>query len=91
MKEFKNINNTVKQFGEQLLDWKNKKAHLKCGGEHILAECKSVRTGCFNCKTAVSKMQVKLDVNHPACSYECPVYYRKVDPERKFVSYEIEK
>ena len=58
---------------------KRKNACLKCGGQHILRDCKSERSECVNCKNVVNKLQLKIDVNHPAWSKECATYRNKID------------
>lgn len=74
-------------FNHAAKNCKRKKACLKCGGQHILKDCKSERSECVNCKNAVNKLQLKIDVNHPAWSKECATFKNKIELERRHISY----
>lgn len=62
---------------------KNRIACLKCGGEHIMKDCKAKNCVCINCKVAVDKLNIKIDIFHPAYSLNCPIYKRKIENEKK--------
>lgn len=62
---------------------KNKKACLNCGEDHVAKECTANKSVCVNCKIAVEKFKLNLDINHPAWSKECSVYKRKLESNRK--------
>lgn len=68
---------------------KNRLSCLKCGGEHLMKDCSARNSVCVNCKTAVEKLNVKLDIFHPAYSFTCPVYKRKVQIEKKKMKFNI--
>lgn len=63
------------------------KACKKCGGNHDIKECNEDITKCINCASVNSKLNLKFDTNHQAGSSECKVYQRKMDIERKKISY----
>jgi len=62
---------------------KNRLACLKCGGEHLMKDCGARNNVCVNCKVAVEKLNVRLDIFHPAYSTQCPVYKKKLENEKK--------
>lgn len=66
---------------------KNKRACLKCGGEHLLKDCISDANECVNCKIAIQKFKVNIETNHPVWSRDCAVYKRKLESERKKIQY----
>lgn len=66
---------------------KNKKACLNCGDDHVAKECTANESVCVNCKIAVEKFKLKIDINHPAWSRECSVYKRKLESSRKRLMY----
>lgn len=66
---------------------KNKKACLRCGGEHIIKECKATRNECINCKVLAEKLNENLDVNHPAWSKACTVMQRNIDKAKRRINY----
>lgn len=67
---------------------KNKKACLNCGDDHVAKECTANESVCINCKIAVEKFKIKININHPAWSKECSVYKRKLESSRKRLMYE---
>lgn len=68
---------------------KNRLSCLKCGGEHLMKDCSARNSVCVNCKIAVEKLNVKLDIFHPAYSFTCPVYKRKIQIEKKKMKFNI--
>lgn len=68
---------------------KNRLSCLKCGGEHLMKDCSARNYVCVNCKIAVEKLNVKLDIFHPAYSFACPVYKRKIQIEKKKMKFNI--
>lgn len=69
---------------------KNKLACLKCGGEHLMKDCGAKNNVCVNCKKAVEKLNVRLDIFHPAYSTQCPVFKRKLESEKKRMKVKFE-
>lgn len=63
----------------------------KCTGNHKNNECKANITKeeykCINCVNTVKKLKLKLDINHPAWSYKCPVYEKKLQMEKAKISF----
>jgi hypothetical protein len=66
---------------------KNKKACLRCGGEHEIKECSSDRNECINCKVATKKFGLTIDCNHPAWSGMCTVLQKNIEKEKRRVKY----
>lgn len=66
---------------------KNKKACLRCGGEHELKECEAIHSECINCKTVAQRLKLNIDLNHPAWSRVCPVLQKKMDREKQRTQY----
>ncbi len=66
---------------------KNKKACLRCGGEHVVRECKATKNECVNCKIASEKLRLDIDWNHPAWSKSCTVLQRNIERERLRTKY----
>lgn len=67
---------------------KNKKACLRCGGEHEIKECTTSRAECINCKVAAEKFGSKFDCDHPAWSKTCAVLRRNIEKEKHRVRYD---
>lgn len=61
----------------------------KCTGDHKSEECMAIRgtEKCNNCINTKNKLKINLDSNHPAWSFECPVYKRKLELEKKKVNF----
>lgn len=74
-------------YNHKAVNCKNKKPCLNCGDEHLAKECPSSESACINCKNAVSKFKIKLDINHPAWSKNCSVYKQKLESSRKRLLY----
>lgn len=93
VKEYFSVQKCYKCYGynHRADDCKNKRACIKCAGEHKISECKSEDIKCVNCINANEKFKLKLDVNHMASSFECAVFLRKVDAERKKINYYTDK
>lgn len=66
---------------------RNKKACLRCGGEHEIRECKAKRSECVNCKRVLEKHSLDLDLNHPAWSKICPTLKRNLAKEKLRIAY----
>lgn len=66
---------------------RNKKACLRCGGEHIIKECRADRNECINCKTAAEKLNIHVDWNHPAWSKSCMVLQKNMEREKLRTNY----
>lgn len=62
---------------------KNNLTCIKCGGNHFIKDCKASTSVCINCKIAVDKFKIKLDIFHQANSSKCPVLIKKLDDARK--------
>lgn len=67
---------------------KNKKACLRCGGDHVYKECTTTRNQCINCKVAAEKCGSNFDCDHPAWSKSCAVLQRNIEKEKHRVQYE---
>lgn len=65
----------------------NKKACLRCGGEHEIKECSAERNECINCKVATKKFGSNIDCNHPAWSRVCTVLQKNIEKEKLRVRY----
>lgn len=61
----------------------------KCAGSHSRAECKASKdeVKCINCKNAVEKLKLKIDINHEAWDVECSVFKRKLAVEKNKVDF----
>lgn len=66
---------------------KNKKACLRCGGEHVVKECKATKNECINCKVAAEKFNIEINCSHPAWSKSCTVLQRNVEKGRQRIDY----
>lgn len=62
----------------------------RCTGEHLVAECTSTTETCSNCKQANINLKLAIDVSHSAWSFNCPVYLRKINQEKRHVEYVTE-
>lgn len=65
----------------------NRKACLRCGGEHISKDCKATKYECINCKWVAETSILGIDYDHPAWSRSCAVRLRKIDQERLRIDY----
>lgn len=63
------------------------KACSKCSEEHNLRECTNGIYACINCKRANEKLNLNLDINHPAWSEECQVYKRNAESKMRSIEY----
>lgn len=66
------------------------KSNEKCGvcsGDHKTDNCTSEEIKCVNCIEAKQRMGIDVDENHKAWDMSCPVYVRKVETERKKLSF----
>lgn len=61
----------------------------KCAGSHHVNDCNAEKDEikCVNCKEAVSKLKLKIDIHHEAWNTECPVYKRKLEIERNKINF----
>lgn len=93
VKEYFSVSKCYKCYGynHRADDCKNKRACIRCAGEHNINECNSEIIKCVNCFNANEKFKLKLDVNHMASSNECAVFLRKVDAARKKINYHSDK
>ena len=62
------------QFSHKSTDCQNKEACSKCSGEHRTSDCTSSILKCVNCVLANTSRNLKLQVQHAANSYECPLF-----------------
>lgn len=69
-------------YNHKSYECRNNKACLRCGGEHILKECKAKQNVCINCKVVAERRNLNIDWNHPAWSRECTVLRRNLDREK---------
>uniref|UniRef100_A0A1Y1KHS9 CCHC-type domain-containing protein n=1 Tax=Photinus pyralis TaxID=7054 RepID=A0A1Y1KHS9_PHOPY len=76
-------------FGHKATDCSKTTTCPKCAGDHDLASCKAsdAEIKCSNCANAVEKLKMKLDVQHPAWSVDCPVYKKRLDQERSRIDF----
>ncbi|XP_031350545.1 uncharacterized protein LOC116176206 [Photinus pyralis] len=76
-------------FGHKATDCSKTTTCPKCAGAHDLASCKAsdAEIKCSNCANAVEKLKMKLDVQHPAWSVDCPVYKKRLDQERSRIDF----
>lgn len=65
----------------------HKIACLRCGGEHLMKDCRSKSSKCINCKVISEKLKLNLNINHPAWSRECSVLIRKRERAKRFINY----
>lgn len=63
------------------------KACSKCSEEHELKDCTNGIYSCINCKKANEKLNLNLDINHPAWSDECEVYKRNAASKIRSIDY----
>ncbi|XP_031357806.1 uncharacterized protein LOC116181573 [Photinus pyralis] len=70
-------------FGHKAADCTKATTCPKCAGDHELTSCKATddEMKCCNCAYAVDTLKMKLDVQHPAWSNECPVYRKRLEQE----------
>ena len=61
---------------------RNKRACLRCGGEHLAKECKGTKTECINCKMVAERRNVNIDWYHPAWSKSCTIFQKNIERER---------
>jgi hypothetical protein len=63
---------------------------LFCAKNHKVQHCRSKESAvkCINCVRANEKLQLNLNVKHPASSLECPVFLRNVEMKKKSIKYE---
>ncbi len=87
--EYVNINRCFKccGFNHKSTVCKNKQACIKCGDEHKIEVCKSEINKCINCTIVNNKWNLNLDANHQAKSKHCSVYKKKLEAQRKHLSY----
>lgn len=69
-------------YNHKSYECRNNKACLRCGGEHIMKECKAKQNVCINCKITAEKRNVNIDWNHPAWSKQCTVLRKYLDREK---------
>lgn len=62
----------------------------RCTGEHLVAECTSTTETCSNCKQTNINLKLGIDESHSAWSFDCPVYLRKINQEKRNVEYVTE-
>lgn len=67
----------------------NKTACLRCGGEHLIKECKATENVCINCITMVKKRNVDMKWNHSVWSRECTVLQRHLEKEKLRTKYTV--
>lgn len=60
----------------------NKRACLRCGGEHIIKECMATKIESINCKTVAEKLNLNIDCGHRAWSKSCTVLQNNIQRER---------
>lgn len=68
---------------------RNNKACLRCGGEHIIKDCKATKSVCINCKTLVEKRNLDINWTHSAWSRECTVLQRHLEREKLRTKYSV--
>lgn len=61
---------------------KNQVACLRCGGQHMMKECRAAKYECSNCKVAIQKLNVNIKCDHPAWSRLCTVWQKNIDREK---------
>jgi hypothetical protein len=71
-------------------DCKKDPVCMFCAKNHKVQHCRSKESAvrCINCVRANEKLQLNLNVKHPASSLECPVYLRKLEMKKKSIKYE---
>lgn len=76
-------------FGHKASDCRNQKACPRCAECHDLKDCKAEPKDikCINCKNAVEKLKINLDIRHEAWSNECKVLSRKLEAEKSKIDF----
>lgn len=76
-------------FNHKAKECRSSQSCPRCGKNHDINDCKATETEiqCINCKTAMDKLKIKLDVGHCAWSAECSVYKRKLEIERSKIDF----
>lgn len=59
----------------------------RCTGDHLVVDCTSTAETCINCKQANINLKLSIDTSHSAWSFNCPVYIRKINIEKRSVEY----
>lgn len=72
-------------FNHKSNDCTKTKACMKCGGEHNRSECTSEAEICVNCKWAVDKLKLQLNIHHQANDKACYVLQKKIESARKSI------
>ena len=67
------------EYGHKCTDCVNEDTCSKCSKNHRTSDCTTTDFKCINCLKSNVQLNLKLDVNHPAFSFECPVYKKKVE------------
>lgn len=75
-------------FQHRSADCKRTKACPRCSENHDLKECKEEKRECTNCKFAVKNYQLNLDIQHEAWSSECPTFLRRLNVQRRKITYD---
>lgn len=60
----------------------------RCAGSHDVKECSSEQEKCINCDISNKERKTKLDVNHTAWSFECPIYLKRLRLSKQYIGYE---
>lgn len=75
-------------YGHKSLLCRNKVYCARCTGDHDIKECSSEQVKCVNCTFYNNERKTRLDVNHTAWSFDCPVYLKKLQISKQYISYD---
>lgn len=75
-------------YAHKAQECKNELHCAKCAGSHDIKECSSEQLKCINCAVSNKDRNTKLDVNHAAWSFNCPIYSHKIKQSKKLIGYE---
>lgn len=61
----------------------------KCAGSHSIKDCKAKETEviCSNCKEAVTKLNLRINIDHAAWDTECPVFKKNLEIEKNKIDF----
>lgn len=77
-------------YGHKAENCTNNTTCSKCGDQgHKMEECVSDLVKCVNCTITNEKFGLKLDYNHTAVNYMCPVYKRQIERRKERIDYKI--